>query len=158
MIFSKKINYSFERLEAISDIANRLFTTNQSEIKAIEEFHELKDAINSNDVEDIKEELVDNLIVNFRLTKIYLGHYIKPVIYYGMGTGTINETKELLIETGTYFMLSIENDKFQDINAYNYVGQLLIVIGLLFENDRELHVMLNKKLNKFESKYLNMAT
>lgn len=156
MIFTKKINYSFERLEAISDIANNIFTTNQSELKAIEEFHELKDAINSNDVDDIKEELVDNLIVNFRLTKIHLGHYIKPVIYYGLARNTINDAKELLIEKGSYFILSIENDKLQDINASNYVGQLLIVIGLLFESDRELHIMLNKKLNKFESNYLKV--
>ena len=152
---------SLQRLEDLTEMGLVLIDKNEHLHKAIEEAYELIEAFRTEDNQDIKEELVDNAILNYRLLKMYKIQK-SDLAYFGGKILNISfeDQKELCEIIFKDLIGAIENGEDSKICEVSKAlfPKLVILITFLFPSEIDYHKMLNKKLDKFEFKYLKVAT
>lgn len=151
---------SLKRLEDLTEMGLALIDKNDHLLKAIEEAYELIEAFRTTDGPDIQQELIDNVILNYRLLKLYkVQKSDVPSFDKKIDLVNIQEQKDLCAVYLKDLIHFIENGEDSQICEASKAlfPKLVILVTHYFESELEYHKMLNKKLDKFEYKYLKVV-
>lgn len=159
------MRYNNQRLDKLTDLAIERFTFDEDVLKAIEEAYELLEALKANDDDDIKEELIDNIILNYRFLKhlrqiegVIDGVEDSFIYYKGNLVGANVDIADSLCYLLINLIDILQNGGDLKSIINNLSMSLKAMAQIRFMNEREFYILLNKKLDKFEFKYLKVAT